>query len=120
MQLRESQLQQVTAYLQQQGVLAAWLYGSFAKETAEEHSDIDLAVLLPEQSDAWQQLPVFNSELGELMVREVNSISIIEAPAPLAYEAIEGQRLFGDGNAMLIEQRIWSKWEDYKYWSQQG
>jgi len=120
MQLRESQLQQVTIYLQQQGILAAWLYGSFAKGTANEHSDIDLALLLPEGTDSWQLLPEIDCELSELTKRAVNSISIIEVPAPLAYEAVEGMRLFGNDQAMLIEQRIWSKWEDYKYWSQQG
>jgi len=88
MQLRESQLKQVTDYLQQQGVLAAWLYGSFAKGTAEEHSDIDLAVLLPEQSDAWQHLPEFDHVLSATTQRTVNSVSIIDAPTPLAYEAI--------------------------------
>lgn len=120
MQLPEPLLQQVSDYLQQQGVLAAWLYGSFAKGTANEHSDIDLALLLPEQSDSWQQLPEFDSALSDLTQRDVNSVSIIEAPTPLAFEAIEGKRLFGDGQAMLVEQRVWSKWEDFKYWSQQG
>lgn len=120
MQLRESQLQQVVDYLQQQGVLAAWLYGSFAKGTANEYSDIDLAVLLPESSDPWQLLPEFDYKLTESMQRTVNSVSIIAAPTPLAYEAVQGQRLFGEEQAMLIEQRVWSKWEDYNYWSKQG
>ena len=120
MQLRESQLQQVTTYLQQQGILAAWLYGSFAKGTANEHSDIDLALLLPEGTDSWQLLPELDNFLSEATQRLVNSVSIINAPTPLAYEAIQGQRLFGEANAMLIEQRIWSKWEDWNYWSKQA
>ncbi|UTW49946.1 nucleotidyltransferase domain-containing protein [Bacterioplanoides sp. SCSIO 12839] len=119
MQLPEPLLQQVSTYLQQQGVLAAWLYGSFAQGTANQQSDIVLALLLPESSNSWQQLPEFDSALSDLNQRTVNSISIIEAPTPLAYEAIEGKRLFGEGQAMLIEQRVWSKWEDFKYWSQQ-
>ena len=120
MQLRESQLQQVTTYLQQQGILAAWLYGSFAKGTANEHSDIDLALLLPENTDSWQLLPEIDHSLSEMTQRDANSVSIIQAPTPLAYEAIQGRRLFGEADAMLIEQRIWSKWEDYNYWSKQG
>lgn len=119
MQLPDKLIQQVSSYLQQQGVLAAWLYGSFAKGTANEQSDIDLALLLPEHSDPWQLLPELDSILSDLTQRSVNSVSIIEAPAPLAFEAVEGKRLFGESQAMLIEQRAWSKWEDFQYWSQQ-
>jgi hypothetical protein len=45
-------------------------------------------------------------------------MSIVDAPTPLAYEAIQGQLLFGEANAMLIEQYVWSKWEDWNYWNQ--
>ncbi len=120
MQLPDSLLEQVTHYLQQQGVLAAWLYGSFSKGTANEHSDIDLALLLPESADSWQRLPEIDHQLSNLTGLTVNSISIVQAPAPLAYEAIQGQQLFGDAQAMLMEQRIWSKWEDYNYRIKQG
>jgi predicted nucleotidyltransferase len=117
MQLRESQLQQVNTCLQQQGILAAWLYGSFSKGTANEHSDIDLALLLPEDKDPQQQLLELDHALGKLTHRTVNCVSITQISNPLAYEAIQGQRLFGETDAMLMEQRIWSKWEDWTYWN---
>jgi predicted nucleotidyltransferase len=118
MQRRESQLKQVKAYLHEQGILAAWLYGRFASETADERSDIDLALLLPEGTDPRQLLSEVDSFLGEATQRTVNSMSIVDAPTPLAYEAIQGQLLFGEANAMLIEQYVWSKWEDWNYWNQ--
>lgn len=120
MQLPDSLRQQVTHYLQQQGILAAWLYGSFAKGTANEHSDIDLALLLPESADPWQQLPELDHQLSKLTSLTVHSISIAHAPTLLAYEAINGQRLFGDADAMLMEQRIWSKWEEFNNEVKQG
>jgi hypothetical protein len=56
--------------------------------------------------------------LGRLTHRTVNCVSITQISNPLAYEAIQGQRLFGETDAMLMEQRIWSKWEDWTYWNQ--
>lgn len=119
MTLSDSQIQHIRDYLQQHGALAAWLYGSHAKGTASQHSDIDLAVLLPEHQDDWQTLPQFDHELSVTLSIPVHCISIVKAPTPLAYEAIEGTCLFGDAQAMLMEQRIWSKWEEWIYRSKQ-
>lgn len=115
MRLTNAQTQQITLYLQQQGALAAWLYGSYANGTASEHSDIDLAVLLPENLDPWQILPQFDSELSQRLEADVHCISIISVPTPLAFEAVEGQRLLDTADALFMEQRIWSKWEDWNY-----
>ena len=120
MTLTTAQLQTITDYLQQRGVLAAWLYGSYASGNANQHSDIDLAVLLPESQDDWQTLPELNHELSLRLGIEVNTLSIIKAPTPLAWEAIEGTRLFGDSEAMLIEQRVWSKWDEWNYRREQA
>ena len=102
------------------GGLTASLYGSFAKGNAEAHSYIDLTLLLPEQHDPWQQLPELDHELIKLANKTVNWVSIIRAPTPLAHDAIQGHRLFDEDQAILIEQRIWSKWEDYQYWNRNG
>lgn len=120
MTLTPTQLQTIITYLQQQGVLAAWLYGSYANGSANKHSDIDLAVLLHETQDDWQTLPELNHELGQRLKIEVNTLSIAKAPTPLAWEAIEGTRLFGDDEAMLMEQRVWSKWDEWNYWRGQA
>ena len=120
MTLTSAQLQNIIHYLQQQGVLAAWLYGSYASGSATEHSDIDLAVLLPETQDDWQTLPEFDHQLSTLLGIAVHTLSIVRAPTPLAWEAIEGQRLFGDADAMWIEQRIWSKWDEWNYRREQA
>lgn len=120
MEQPEFLLKQVTYYLQQQGILAAWLYGSYAKGTAGEHSDLDLALLLPESANPWQQLPELDYNLSKMANITINTISIAHAPTLLAYEAVNGQRLFGDSEAMLMEQRIWSKWDNFNYEVKQG
>lgn len=119
MTLSDFQIQHIRDYLQQHGALAAWLYGSYAEGTASQHSDIDLAVLLPEHEDDWQTLPQLDHELSEALNIPVHCISIVKVPTPLAYEAVEGICLFGDAQAMFMEQRIWSKWEEWIYRSKQ-
>jgi predicted nucleotidyltransferase len=120
MKLTSSQVQNITHYLQQQGVLAAWVYGSYAQCTANQQRDIDLAVLLSETQDDWLTLPELDHELSQRMGIEVNTLSIAKAPTPLAWETVEGVRLFGASCAMLMEQRVWSKWDEWNYWREQA
>ena len=120
MTLTHHQRQQIQHNLQQQGILAAWLYGSYAKGTANQRSDVDLAVLLLEDQNDWQILPELDYELSKALHLTVHCVSIAKTPTPLAYEAVEGERLFGDADAMFMEQRIWSKWDEWLYWSQRA
>lgn len=110
---------EIERVLSASNVLSAWLYGSYANGSATEQSDIDIALLLPESCDPWLSLPSLQLALREATGKEVNCISIIHAPVPLAYEAISGTRFFDIcEQALLIEQRVWSKWEDWQHRSQ--
>ena len=103
-----------------------WLYGSYAKGTAHEHSDIDLAVVFKSwQGDAlerrlrsellaieWQKQLQLNE--GELSVLDMEISSI-----PLAMSVLTTGKLLLSKNAsrqLQEQQRIMSKWEiDYLY-----
>nr|ALK44204.1 hypothetical protein [Colwellia sp. C1] len=103
-----------------------WLYGSYAKGTAHEQSDIDLAVVFKSwQDDAlerrlksellaieWQKQLQLNE--GELSVLDMAVASI-----PLAMSVLTTGKLLLSKNAsrqLQEQQRIMSKWEiDYLY-----
>ena len=103
-----------------------WLYGSYAKGTAHQQSDIDLAVtfkswekdvverrLRPELlALKWQHLCNLNE--GMLSILDMNI-----APIPLAMSVLQsGQLLLSKnlGRQFQEQQRIMSKWEiDYLY-----
>tara|TARA_R110002167_G_scaffold366385_1_gene595645 strand:- start:10321 stop:10599 length:279 start_codon:yes stop_codon:yes gene_type:complete len=90
------------------------------KTKSRRISGVQFCQLLPETQGDWKTLPEFDHQLSTLLGVEVHTISIVKAPTPLAREAIEGQRLFGDANAMWIEQRIWSKWDEWNYRREQA
>lgn len=103
-----------------------WLYGSYAKGTAHDQSDIDLAVVFKSwQEDAlerrlksellaieWQKQLQLNE--GELSVLDMGVASI-----PLAMSVLTTGKLLLSKNAsrqLQEQQRIMSKWEiDYLY-----
>lgn len=103
-----------------------WLYGSYAKGTAHEQSDIDLAVVFKSwQDDAlerrlksellaieWQKQLQLNE--GELSVLDMAVASI-----PLAMSVLTTGKLLLSKNSsrqLQEQQRIMSKWEiDYLY-----
>jgi len=103
-----------------------WLYGSQAKGTAHEKSDIDLAVVFKEwEKDIikrrlrpellaieWQQ--ELSLKEGELSILDMNI-----APIPLAMSVLQsGTLLLSKNRARQLQeqQRIMSKWEiDYLY-----
>ena len=103
-----------------------WLYGSHAKETAHEKSDIDLAVafktwekdvierrLRPELlAIDWQNK--LNLCAGKLSILDINN-----APIPIAMSVLQSGELLLSKNTsrqLQEQQRIMSKWEiDYLY-----
>jgi len=103
-----------------------WLYGSYAKGTAHENSDIDLAVafkewekdvmerrLRPELLAIEWQIKLKLKE-GELSILDINI-----APIPLAMSVLKAGHLLLSKNLsrqFQEQQRIMSKWEiDYLY-----
>jgi len=103
-----------------------WLYGSYAKGTAHEQSDIDLAVIFktwegdiierrlrPELLALdWQQQ--LNLKEGKLSILDMNI-----APIPIAMSVLKSGQLWLSKNKSRQyqeQQRIMSKWEiDYLY-----
>ena len=103
-----------------------WLYGSHAKGTAHEKSDIDLAVVFKTWIDdvierrlrsellaiEWQHR--LNLSEGELSILDMNI-----APIPIAMAVFKNGHLLLSKNVsrqLQEQQRIMSKWEiDYLY-----
>lgn len=103
-----------------------WLYGSHAKGTEHEKSDIDLAVafkswekevierrLRPELlAIEWQNK--LNLSEGQLSILDINN-----APIPIAMSVLQNGELLLSKNTsrqLQEQQRIMSKWEiDYLY-----
>ncbi|MDO9240247.1 MAG: nucleotidyltransferase domain-containing protein [Methylicorpusculum sp.] len=103
-----------------------WLYGSYAKGSAHENSDIDLAVAIK----AWEKDVIerrlrpellaldwqntLNLSEGKLSILDINA-----APIPLAMSVLTNGELLLSKNAYRQAQelqRIMSKWEiDYLY-----
>jgi len=103
-----------------------WLYGSHAKGTAHENSDIDLAVIFK----TWEQDVIEQRLRSELLALEwqqqlnlkENELSLLDmsiAPIPIAMSVLKmGQLLVSKNKSRQYQelQRIMSKWEiDYLY-----
>lgn len=103
-----------------------WLYGSHAKGTAHEKSDIDIAVVFK----TWEKNVIERRLKPELLAIEwqnklnlsENELSILDmnnAPIPIAMSVLKNGDLLLSKNVsrqLQEQQRIMSKWEiDYLY-----
>ena len=103
-----------------------WLYGSYAKGTAHEQSDIDLAVVFK----SWEADVIERRLRPELLALEwqkqlslkEGELSILDmtiAPIPIAMSVLkQGELLLSKNRSRQFQeqQRIMSKWEiDYLY-----
>ena len=103
-----------------------WLYGSHAKGTAHENSDIDIAVVFK----SWEKDVIERRLRPELLAIEwQNKLSLSEgdlsildmnnAPIPIAMSVLKNGDLLLSKNVsrqLQEQQRIMSKWEiDYLY-----
>jgi predicted nucleotidyltransferase len=103
-----------------------WLYGSRAKGTAHDGSDIDLAVTFKE----WIEDPIERRLRPELLALEwqkslklnedmLSVLDMSQAPIPIAMTVLTSCTLFLSKHIMRQfqeQQRIMSKWEiDYLY-----
>jgi predicted nucleotidyltransferase len=105
---------------------ALWLYGSFAKGNASEHSDIDLAVIFKEKEPdilerrlrpevlalEWQE--ALGLSEGQLSVLDMES-----GPIPLAMGVLRTGQLLINKNPtreFFVSRKIMSVWElDYQH-----
>ena len=88
--------------LQARRVHGVRLFGSEARGTASETSDLDLAVLCEPalQLDRFRLM----DGLGRALSRDVDVIDLVTAPAMLAWEVLTTGRLVFEGDAIRLEE----------------
>ncbi|MFT6924996.1 MAG: putative nucleotidyltransferase [Psychromonas sp.] len=103
-----------------------WLYGSYAKGCAHEHSDIDLAVVFKTWVDEVIERRIRPELLAiewqkklNLQEGDVSILDMSNAPIPIAMSVLKSGQLLLSKNIsrqLQEQQRIMSKWEiDYLY-----
>src|SRR5829696_7073944 len=82
-------------------LVAAWLYGSFARGTQRKDSDVDIALLLREPPGIELDNPASRLEIAleEVLGREVQAVVANSAPPDLLH------RVFRDGVLLLDRDR---------------
>lgn len=95
-----------------------WLYGSQARNRANEHSDYDLAVAfkhyIKEPIERRLRLEMLALEWARELGVDLSIVDINQAPLSLAYTVVQDNSLLfskNDYRKMIEEQRIMSKWE---------
>ncbi len=82
------------------GIDAVYLFGSFARGTARPHSDVDVAVLFTETPPSTLDHPAFllDSDLQELLHREVQIVTLNTASPDLAFRVLRDGILLVEAN----------------------
>lgn len=104
------------------GIDVLWLYGSRARGEHSASSDYDLAVAFSN----YEAEPLARRLRPELLAQEwsqavgaaVSVVDLNQVPTPLAMEIIEADHVLfcrNDLRLMQEQQRIWSKWAEYKF-----
>lgn len=99
----------MTAYLADAGVRFAVLFGSQARGTADESSDVDVALSFPEELDRKERFRLRNridAALQEYADGFVDVSDVDVLPTPVAHGALEdGTVLVGDDEAVEAKRR---------------
>lgn len=103
-------------YLAQTAVVFAVLFGSHARGTADESSDVDVALRFPDEMDAHEQFRLRNrvdAHLQEYAEDFVDVSDIGSLPTPVAYAALrDGIVLVGDEQAVeSYQERVKEEYE---------
>ena len=82
-------------------IVAVYLFGSFGRGTADEHSDVDIAILFSEAPERTLDGPRFHvqRELEKMLRRRVDVIVLNDASPDLCH------RVFRDGVLVLDRDR---------------
>jgi predicted nucleotidyltransferase len=98
------------------------LYGSRAKDTADENSDYDLAIAYSQIDGEHTGKEYHTDELAYQWSKnthvDISVIDINQVPVPLAYTVISDGKVIVCKNDFRLhseESRIWSMWEAYSY-----
>lgn len=118
---RTNLISSIRAYLtQQEGFIAAYLFGSMAEETSHRLSDVDVALLLPHDIDreaAFDTRLRIAAELQTLCQRPVDVVILNHAPPLLRFQVIQRGRLLMERDVTarcLFTARTMSEYYDAK------
>jgi predicted nucleotidyltransferase len=80
------------------GMLAVYLFGSFAEEREHRESDVDLGILLdravyPSERERFEFRVVAGSRLSDLLGRPADVVILNDAPPELARAIVKGKRI---------------------------
>jgi predicted nucleotidyltransferase len=116
---RRELVSRITAYLvQQERLVAAYLFGSLAEETDHRLSDADVALLLPRDTD---QATAFDTRLRvaaaleKLCRRPVDVVILNHAPPLLRFQVVQRGRVLVERDSAtrcLFEARAMSEYYD--------
>ncbi|HLS34704.1 MAG TPA: nucleotidyltransferase domain-containing protein [Bacillota bacterium] len=82
------------------------LYGSFAKGTQNEHSDLDIAYFSDEELSTYERF-IFASKLSHIVKREVDLIDIKKANTVFTMEIFsEGEPIYIANENTFVRQRM--------------
>lgn len=124
-------IEQMKAFLEnQRDVIAAYLFGSYAKNKEGVLSDVDVAVLLDNRLSEPKRfnlrLELITKISAILGIKEAEKLDVIimnDAPINLNYEIIKhGKILFAKdaGERIRMESKILSKYLDRRYYERRG
>ncbi|SFL46662.1 Predicted nucleotidyltransferase [Halogranum rubrum] len=106
----------IRAYLAQTKISFAILFGSHARGTADESSDVDIALRFPEEipeDERFRRRNRIDAELQEFAVGFVDVNNIESLPTHVAYAALrDGVRLVGDEEVVdAYRQKVTATYE---------
>lgn len=109
--LEKLTMQQTQEVFRNYGVKVAYLFGSYAKDTALLTSDIDIAILLGGEIDTSQHLELLsllNAELIKILERnDVDVIVLNIAPPLLRYKVFaNGKTIFSDSEKDRVQFEV--------------
>lgn len=97
-------LDEMSDYLARTGIVFAVLFGSYARGTADDSSDVDVALRFPEEMDAHERFRLRNridAHLQEYAKGFVDVSELGSLPTPVAHAALrDGIVLTGDDQAV--------------------
>ena len=102
-------------------ILAAYLFGSYAKNKSKPTSDLDLALLTSDargKRKKFEKRMRFNGELSRLLKKEVDLIFLEESSDLLGYEIIKTGKLIYEANKAkhrYLAAKIVLKYLDFQY-----
>lgn len=107
MKLKQDEVTKIRNYFSEKPqVVAAYLYGSFAREDAKKDSDIDLGIILSKKEHRPFHLPqaIFADELKKIINREIEIQDLTVCRIDFAHRVLsEGKLIYSGDEKKRIE-----------------